>query len=116
MKGLIIATFLLLFLGACSSDSGAPHGRILVRNDSQDREYNIVEVVASGRSYTLRPGDSEVLPQKATRIEFSRAYKDHVKRYTVQCPVNIKQGIVIKLIDVHTGRLPGGCQTVSASR
>lgn len=113
MKKLFFTLFILL--SACSPDSGAPPGRILVRNDSQDSEYNVVEVEASGRSYTLHPGDFEILPHKTTRIEFSRAYKDHVKRYTVQCPENINRGIVIKLIDVHTGRLPGGCKTVRAT-
>jgi len=114
MRGIPILVFLALVLTSCSSDSSIPKGRIQVRNDSQDKTFNIVEVKSSGRFYSLLPGDSELLPQGASKIFFSRAYKDHVKRYIVQCPEKLESGIQIKLIDVHTGRLPGGCKTIAA--
>lgn len=106
---------LCLVLASCFGPD-IPDGRILVQNTSQDREYNIVRVSAKGRSYSLAPGDSTLLPRGSTLISFSRRYEDHTKRYTVQCPRDFDDGILIKLIDVHLNKMGGGCTTVSASK
>ncbi len=115
LKKFYILGYFLVALVSCDSFISPPAGQILVKNDSQDREYNIVKLSASGVSYTLKPGDSELLPKGVTKISFSRAYKDHTKQYTIKCPDQLTKGIMIKLIDVHTGRLPGGCKTIAAS-
>ena len=104
----------LQLLGCLGDD--VPTGAILIKNDSQDSSYNKVNVVGGGKNVTLSPGASTILPKGTTSITFSRRYKDHTKRYEVQCPGNRKKGIVIKLIDVHLNRMPGGCKTVEAGR
>ncbi len=109
MKKLFILSLIITSLG-CSQDS-APPGRILVLNTSQDKSYNVVEVSAGGRRYSLRPGDKALVPKGTTTLNFSREYQDHTKRYTVECPANPRQGITMKLLDVHLNRIAGGCKT-----
>ncbi|MCB0338220.1 MAG: hypothetical protein KDD53_01385 [Bdellovibrionales bacterium] len=104
----------MLLFGGCTGES-VPEGRILVKNTSQDRTYNVVKVSAGGRSYSLAPGQSALLAKGVSQITFSRRYEDHTKRYVVKCPREIGSGIVIKLIDVHTNRLRGNCETISAN-
>lgn len=93
-----------------------PEGRILIVNDSQDREFNIVKVSGGGTSASLAPGESVLLSKGTSNISFSRTYKDHTKYYRVTCPRKLGSGIVIKLIDVHTNRMPGGCETVDGGK
>ncbi len=107
---------LLLFTIACESHEGPP-GKVLIRNDILDKEYNRVEIdnVATKSGPTtfrklLKPGEKIVLPfQKVTAIRFSRAYKDYTRVYEITCPGEEGEGYTLKLIDVHTGRLHGGC-------
>lgn len=106
---------IMLALSACNSEARVPAGRIRVKNDSMDSSYNVVRVSANGRSYSLKPTESVLLPSGATIIRFSRQYADHVKSYTVHCPSKLDSGIMIKLIDVHLNRMPGGCKTVEAN-
>lgn len=112
----------LVFLFAASSfclqacEEPIPDGRIMVKNDTQDSEYNIVKVSGGGASYSLKPGDHKLMPRGTTTINFSRAYANFTRRYTVRCPSKIGAGIWMRLIDVHTNRLPGGCETVEASK
>ena len=106
---------LIYFLSGCLGES-VPTGRILVKNTSEDKTYNIVEVSAGGRSYSLKPGDKALLPKGVTTIYFSRNYADHTKRYTVQCPANPANGIAMKLLDVHLNRIAGGCKTTKYSK
>jgi hypothetical protein len=87
-----------------------------VKNDSQDRDFNVVQVSGGGRSYALRPGEFALLPGGTRAITFSRQYRDHTKTYQVECPSRLTRGITIKLIDVHLDRIAGGCRTVSSSR
>lgn len=111
--------FLLLALSVaflCACEARVPEGRIMIKNDSQDSEYNVVKVSGAGRSASLKPGDSVLLPKGVRNIYFSRAYKEYTRRYEVSCPAELTQGILIKLIDVHLNRMPGGCQTVGASK
>jgi hypothetical protein len=109
------AVMAALILAGCMGES-VPDGRILIKNDSRDREYNILKVSGGGANLTLAPGQTGLLPKGTQSISFSRQYSDHVKRYRVQCPKTLKSGIVIKLINVHVNRIAGGCTTVSASR
>lgn len=108
-------SMLLLIALLIGCEEGVPDGRIRVKNDSQDKSFNVVVVAAGGVSHTLNPKESALLPRGATFISFSRAYKDYTRRYSVTCPSNLKSGITIKLIDVHLNRMPGGCVTTSAS-
>lgn len=108
------SSILLLSLLAC--EPSVPAGKIRVKNDSQDREYNVLRVSGGGNSCTLNPGQSCLLPRGTSKIEFSRAYRDFTRYYTVSCPPLGERGITMKLIDVHLNRIAGGCKTVSASK
>jgi hypothetical protein len=109
----------ILFCLGCSEEKGPP-GSILVRNDILDREYNRVvidQVTGTGGLLPFRkelsPGEKILLQQKGiTEIRFSRKYKDLTRYYIVKCPSDRKEGILLKLIDVHTNRMPGGCKMV----
>jgi len=103
----------LLTLGCNSSSRSA---ELTVRNDIQDQEYNkiiIDQIYHSGgvalSKYTLRPGEEIPLPfNKITHLQVSRQYQDHSNLYQVTCPAQ-KKGVLIKLIDIHLNRMPGGC-------
>lgn len=105
---------ILLLLAAC--EESVPKGRIRFKNDSQDREFNVVNVSAGGVVMSLHPGESVLLPARTTSIAVSRQYKDYTRRYQVSCPPNLPKGITMKLIDVHLNRIAGGCRTTFASR
>lgn len=109
-----IAIALVGTLG-CSKDTPPP-GRILVKNDSQDREYNVISVLGGGAYAVLKPGERFVLPEGTRTFTAQRKYKDYTRRYTAACPPLGTKGITVKMIDMHTNRMPGGCQTVSASK
>jgi|688.fasta_scaffold172344_3 hypothetical protein len=109
---------LFIFLSALilgCSDS-VPTGRILVRNDSRDSEYNVIRVSGGGAVFSLSPGESRLLPSRTGSFTVSRQYKDYVRRYSVSCPRSLEAGIVVKLIDIHLNRISGGCTTTSASK
>lgn len=94
----------------------APDGRILVKNDSQDREYNVISVSVSGVFKSLKPGEWVVLPSNTRSFSVSRRYKDYTRSYSVSCPAVKGKGLFIKLIDIHLDRIAGGCKLLSASR
>lgn len=108
-------TFLFLFLLAC--EEKVPGGEISIRNDILDKEYNsfVIDKLVSKNGALpfkkiLRPGDVVVLPYKDIRkMRFSRRYEDHSKVYEVECPTNFDSKITLKLIDVHSNRMGGGC-------
>jgi hypothetical protein len=115
--------FISLLIGGAFLLSGcfAPQiegGEITIKNDIQDRSYNVVQVshvaTARGRkSYrvSLNPGQHVVIPYKHIRsLRFTRRYKDHAKVYEVTCPKGFDRQITMKLIDVHTNRIAGGCK------
>ena len=109
--------FLILCIGfAVGCEPAVPDGRIRIRNDFQDREYNILEVSGGGARFSLSPGEFHLLPGGTRRITFSRRYRDHTKRYEVTCPPVKGAGITIKLIDVHLNRIAGGCVTTNATQ
>lgn len=111
-----MAILMLLIVSGCETLSSVPEGRIRVKNDSQDSDYNILTVYGGGVSLSLKPGEAKLLPAQSTSLTFRREYKDYVREYEVRCPENIGKGITIKLIDVHVNRIAGGCTTVSANK
>ncbi len=116
MKILNYCVCLLLFLTGC--EPAPPDGRIRVKNDIQDSEYNTIKVMGGGAYKTLKPRESMILPAGTTTITMSRAYKDHTRTYRVQCPSMKKtdSGFTVKMIDAHLNRLSGGCKTVYADK
>lgn len=104
---------------ACS-DPVVPGGKITVRNDILDKEYNVIRVDqistnsgGGGGSFSIKPGEGKLLPYKHIRkMRFSRKYKDHTNVYMVECPKDFDKEISINLIDVHTNRIRGGCELI----
>jgi hypothetical protein len=121
--GMLVRSLLLMLITACcvvAALSGClgdnvPAGRILVRNDSRDREFNTIVVAAGGASRSLKPGGKFLLPPGTSHFSVSREYKEYTRRYTVACPPLGDKGIVVKTIDIHLNRIQGGCKTTSAS-
>ena len=99
----------------CSQDVPPP-GRILVKNDSQDREYNVITVSGGGAFKSLKPGERFTLPAGTKTFAVTRRYKEYTRSYSVVCPPIGKSGVFVKLIDIHVNRIAGGCKTVSASK
>lgn len=110
----LAAAVLVFGLNAC--EEPVPDGRIMVKNDSEDAEYNIVKVSGGGAYHTLKPGDYALMPKGTTTLYFSRQYAQFTRRYTVSCPSRVGKGVWMRLIDVHLNRIKGGCTTVSASK
>ncbi len=115
-RTVLMAIMMVCLIAALGCGDSVPDGRILVKNDSGDREYNIVDVSGGGALFSLSPGDSRLLPKGTSSFSMSRAYRDHTKYYSVECPRELPRGISVKLIDVHVNRIAGGCRTVSSSR
>jgi len=93
-----------------------PAGRILVKNDSQDREYNVITVSGGGSFTSLKPGERFLLPHGTRNFSVQRRYRDYTRSYSVSCPPLGDKGIMVKLIDIHVNRMPGGCKTTFASK
>ena len=92
---LYFAIGIFLFLPSCELGSSVPDGRIRIKNDSQDSDYNILTVNGGGVSFSLKPGETKLLPAQTTSITFRREYKDYVREYEVQCPEVIKGGLLL---------------------
>ena len=107
-------TFLLI---AGCSEPYVEGGEIQIRNDLLDKEYNsfqIDSVVAKNGAMpfrkVLKPGEGVTLPFKGVRsLRVIRRYPDHSKVYVVQCPADFDRKVTMKLIDIHSNRLSGGC-------
>lgn len=110
-----ICLSLTLSAGGCTGDH-VPDGRILIKNDSQDREFNVITVFGGGKYGALKPGESLLLPPGTRTFTAQRKYENFTRRYSVACPANTGGGVVIKMIDMHTNRMPAGCKTVSATK
>ena len=113
MKRSIAILVLALGLGSCSQEP-VPDGRILFKNESQDRQYNVMKVSGPGVSTSISPGEYVIFAANTRRFSVSRKYKDYTRYYTVECPAISGSGIRVKMIDVHVNRIAGGCQTVEA--
>ena len=102
------------------SEPEVPGGKIKIRNDILDTEFNsfVVDEVmqagaATGFRKTIRPGEEIILPFKhITSLRFTRQYKDLSRVYVVDCPEDFNKSITMKLIDVHSNRVAGGCTLV----
>ena len=111
---LLIAGYVCVFLGCAEK---VPGGEVTVRNDIQDKEYNIItidQISSSNGGSTFqrsfKPGEEFVLPFKGiTSIRFSRRYRDYTNVYVVKCPRHFDRRVTMKLIDVHLNKLSGGC-------
>ena len=108
-------TLLILLLSfGCNSTSRS--AELTVRNDIQDESYNKIivdQVNHSGGTalskFTLSPGDEIEMPYtKISHFRVLRTYQDHSNVYEVTCPAE-KKKVLIKLIDIHLNRMPGGC-------
>jgi hypothetical protein len=107
----------LIYLAGCEGTK-FPGGKITIRNDILDKEYNSFQVdqimTPKGiASFTkvLNPNDRFVLPFKSiSAMRFVRRYSDHSKVYLVSCDPDANDVLVIKLIDVHTNKLGGTCK------
>lgn len=88
----------------------------MVKNDSQDREFNVISVSGGGLSAYLKPGERVVLPPNTRSFSVQRRYRDFTRSYSVECPAPGPSGTFIKLIDIHVNRIAGGCKTSSASK
>jgi hypothetical protein len=113
MRALLFYLLVILVAG-CSRDT-APPGQIKVKNDSRDREYNVISVSGGGASASLKPGQSLVLPKGTRSFSVDRRYEKFTRYYSVSCPTLTGDGIVVKLIDIHVNRIRGGCKTTGAS-
>lgn len=118
-RRITIVSALLISSSGCS-DPQIAGGRITIRNDILDKEYNsfVVDEVVSGSGATgfrkeFRPGDQYTLPYKhITSLRFTRRYADLSRVYIVHCPDDFDRAISVNLIDVHSNRLRGGCALV----
>lgn len=115
--GISLATALISAQLSCG-DPKVAGGKIVLQNDILDKEYNsfrvdqvVTQQGATGFSAVLKPGDRVTIPHKHVRaLRFTRQYKDHDSIYEVTCPSDFDRATTVKLIDVHTNRLSGGCE------
>jgi len=99
--------------------SSAQAIEITFRNDIRDQEHNIVEiaqvVTTSGLvpfRKAVKPGEEVKIPyKKILQMQLARDYGDYSRVYVVKCPRKNKDEIRMKLIDVHSNRIAGGCRT-----
>ena len=114
--GVVLAFLVVTVAAGCRSGPPIPAGQIRVENETMDRSYNVIRVSGGGATYTLSPGEWADLGRGVRSFTLSRAYRDYTRSYSVSCPELKGRGIRIRMIDAHTNRLPGGCETTSASR
>lgn len=117
IQKIIASAVLMIFFYIGCSEPDVPGGRITIRNDILDKTYNeftIDEVIAGGGlagfRHSLSPGQEVTLPQKhVTSLRITRRYEDFSRVYVVECPPDMHKAVLMKLIDVHSNRLGGGC-------
>ncbi len=111
------AAVLFFFVGLGCGSPKVPGGRIIIRNDILDKDFNtfvVDQVVAGGAQAGFRrqlaPGDVVTIPHRRVQaLRFTRRYRDHLKVYLVECPTELDTEVKMNLIDVHSNRLGGGC-------
>ena len=114
---MLLVTMLFVGVSCCSSES-SNEGLITIRNDIQDKDFNIVEIdqIVStagqgGYDKRLSPGQAVRLPFKTVlSFRVTREYPDHDKVYLVKCPMSLEKEVTMKLLDIHTGKISGGCR------
>jgi hypothetical protein len=109
---------LVVFLTSCNLIDPVPSGRIRIKNDSQDKKFNMLQVSGGGAYFSLKPGEAKLLPAGTSSFSLRRDYQDHAREYSVSCADfgSDDSGITVKMIDVHTNRIAGGCKTTSANK
>jgi len=112
---IVVPALLTVSFSGCFGERPPP-GRIVVKNDSLDSNYNIITVSGGGMFGSLRPGERMILPAGTKDFSVERRYRDYVRSYSVHCPPLGAKGIFVKLIDIHVNRIAGGCKTTSASK
>lgn len=120
MKSKILPIIIALILLNACSENDFPGIGITIKNDSEDKSFNIVVVSGSsnGHSYykSLKPGDKlNISGGSPAELKFSRQYAEYVREYKIECPTRTKR-FTVKLIDVHLNRIAGGCKTVWANK
>lgn len=118
---ILLLFFSTLFMVSCVNDRSLNKkvmgGRLVIKNDILDKEFNsfFVDSIITAQGIMpykkfLSPGDRIELPyKKIKKLRFVRQYVDHAKVYTISCPMSLDEEVTIKLIDVHTNRIAGGC-------
>jgi hypothetical protein len=117
--GLGCAFLAIVGLVACNGDRSSK-GNLVIRNDILDKKFNsfVIDKVVTTRGRksfrrTIDPTEEIALPYKSVvSFRLTREYEDIDRIYHVKCPANIERRTVIKLIDVHTNRIRGGCRLV----
>ena len=104
-----------VLLASCDTFSSVPSGRIRIKNKLSGEEYSTYTVSGGGRSYTLSAGEEALLPSGTYYFSVNYPARDGNRSYQVQCPSDSKLGITVALIDVHSNRIAGGCETVGAT-
>jgi|GEM_PF-1260428 len=109
LSRLLAAGLALALIPGCESD--VPAGRIRIKNDFRGKVDSTIKVQAGGSNHVLTAGQSVILPEGTTSIIFSyTSSKKGTREYGVRCPADLQRGITIKLIDVHMGKIAGGCE------
>ena len=111
----LAAILCVLAVSGCEMGNDVPDGRIKVLNHLSGDQYSTLEVSAGG-SYVLKSKEWVLLPRGTTSIYFRYQGEKSTREYRVECPANPSRGITLKLIDVHSNRMPGGCETVWYNR
>jgi len=114
IKTLLIILSISL-LTACEMFTSVPTGRIRIKNDLSGPEFSRYSVSGGGMSRSLAAGEAVLLPVGTYNFSINYRARDGNRSYRVQCPSNSKLGITIRLIDVHSDRMSGGCATVGGS-
>ncbi len=117
IQKLTLIVFAAAIAAVGCSEPEVPGGRITIRNDVLDKTFNaftIDEVLAGGGSAgfrrTLKPGESATIPvTHVTSFRVTRRYEDYSRVYVVECPDDMNRAVLMKLIDIHSNRLGGGC-------
>ena len=110
----LITLLCCLAVAACDGYSSVPPGRIRVKNDFGGEQFSTIEISGNGFSQTLKSREFLLLPAGTTSIYFRYQSSKGLRQYRVHCPYDLREGITIKLIDVHANRIAGKCETVWA--
>ena len=113
---LLNSLLLVCCLSGCDVLSSVPAGRIQIKNNFWGKKNSSFTVSGGGMTRRLNAHEEILMPTGTTSMSFSYQGQDGPYQYKVQCPPRISKGITLKLIDVHSNRLPGGCETVWSSR
>lgn len=121
--GLIVAILSAFSLFGCF-EKEVPGGELTIQNDILDKEFNsfsidsvVTKTGATGYRKVLKPGERATIPHPSVvSFRLMRKYSDHTKVYHASCPKNFNKQITVKLIDVHTNRIAGGCELTRRGR